>query len=237
MDKILGVDKTPKGTSAETKPFTNFAIFHDNIISRLKSLSQIQTDVQKRVKEAETRLTERTNELRKQLDHRWKQVDRFESRVQSLSDAKQGWRRKYNAKEGELESLKSQNIELGSQISALKRAPRGTNDTEIRAANARAAEADRRAAAAESRRNQDQDRISDLLERELKWEARVREYERMLKEAREALKREKQGGKENVAQHERQMAEQIAKMEKRFGVLRDMKDMMDDAAKPTRGKD
>jgi hypothetical protein len=54
MDKILGVDKTTvspfintrhsqnhaisqkKGNQAEMKPFTNFSVFHDNLIKRLK---------------------------------------------------------------------------------------------------------------------------------------------------------------------------------------------------------
>jgi len=47
-DKILGVDKTPTGGQAETKPFTNFSVFHDNLITRLKALSQIQLDFDKR---------------------------------------------------------------------------------------------------------------------------------------------------------------------------------------------
>ena len=34
----------------ETKPFTNFSVFHDNLISRLKSLSQIQLDFDKKCK-------------------------------------------------------------------------------------------------------------------------------------------------------------------------------------------
>lgn len=33
---------------------------------------------------------------------------------------------------------------------------------------------------------------------ELKWEARIKEYERLLKEANEKFKRERQGAKERV---------------------------------------
>ena len=46
------------------------------------------------------------SELRKQLDTRWKQIDRFETSVKNLAEIKHSWRRKYNAKEGELEAVK-----------------------------------------------------------------------------------------------------------------------------------
>ncbi|KAF9518234.1 hypothetical protein BS47DRAFT_1389164 [Hydnum rufescens UP504] len=42
MDKILGVDKTPG--AAEMKPFMDFGALRDNLINRLKALSQIQLD-------------------------------------------------------------------------------------------------------------------------------------------------------------------------------------------------
>lgn len=125
MDKILGVDKTPvsifsarklstslnhilqkKSGQAETKPFTNFSVFHDNLITRLKALSQIQLDFDKRCKETETRFTEKMNDMRKQLDNRWKQIDKFEASVKTYAETKATWRRKLATKEGELEAIK-----------------------------------------------------------------------------------------------------------------------------------
>ena len=127
MDKILGVDKTPvsmpcgSGTvsaltmfstslqkthgQGETKPFTNFSVFHDNLITRLKQLSQIQLDFDKRCKDAESRFAEKLNDMRKQLDLRWKQIDKFEASVKTLAEAKALWRKKLSAKEGEIEAL------------------------------------------------------------------------------------------------------------------------------------
>lgn len=124
MDKIVGVDKTPVSTicfalgcacadrslqkkhgQAETKPFTNFSVFHDNLITRLKALSQIQTDFEKRTKEAEQRYADKLNDMRKQLDLRWKQIDKFEASVKTLAEAKALWRKKLSAKEGEIEAL------------------------------------------------------------------------------------------------------------------------------------
>lgn len=91
---------------AETKPFTNFSVFHDNLITRLKALSQIQLDFDKRCREAEARFTERFNDMRKQIDSRWRQLDKFETSVRAIAEAKATWRRKMSAKEGELEALK-----------------------------------------------------------------------------------------------------------------------------------
>jgi len=115
MDKILGVDKTPKGGQAETKPFTNFSVFHDNLITRLKALSQIQLDFDKRCKEAESKFTEKLTDMKKQLDHRWKQIDKFESSVKTYAETKATWRRKFSAKEGELEAIKATNADMAAQ--------------------------------------------------------------------------------------------------------------------------
>lgn len=130
LDKILGVDKTPvsifcfapsqvltstfssqkKGTQAETKPFTNFSVFHDNLITRLKALSQIQMDFDKRSKEVEAKFTEKLTDMRKQLDNRWKQIDKFEGSLKTYADTKAGWKRKFSQKEGELEAIKVFNV-------------------------------------------------------------------------------------------------------------------------------
>ncbi|TRM57016.1 hypothetical protein BD626DRAFT_516705, partial [Schizophyllum amplum] len=108
MDKILGVDKTPKKSGqAETKPFTNFGVFHDNLITRLKALSQIQLDFEKRAKEAENRFADKLVEMRKQLDNRWKQIDKFEASVKVAAESKSTWRRKMASKDGEIEALKA----------------------------------------------------------------------------------------------------------------------------------
>jgi hypothetical protein len=95
-----------KGNQAETKPFTNFSVFHDNLITRLKALSQIQLDFEKRVKDAEGKFTDKLAEMRRQLDVRWKQIDKFESSVKAYGEAKATWRRKFTAKDGEIEGLK-----------------------------------------------------------------------------------------------------------------------------------
>ncbi|KAN0073860.1 hypothetical protein V8E55_012114 [Tylopilus felleus] len=209
MDKILGVDKTPKkGGQAETKPFTNFSVFHDNLITRLKSLSQIQLDFDKRVKEAETRFTEKLTNMRRQLDTRWKQIDKFETSVKAYSDAKATWRRKYVAKEGELEALKATSAELVQQLATARRPAQGDSQ-EIRTLLSRAVNAEKRLVVANNQLLQHEEKISNLNQKtstaDTKWEARVKEYEARLKAAEEKYKRERQGSKERALELENQV--------------------------------
>ncbi|KIM79980.1 hypothetical protein PILCRDRAFT_9870 [Piloderma croceum F 1598] len=164
MDKILGVDKTPKkGGQVETKPFTNFSVFHDNLITRLKALSQIQLDFDKRCKEAEARFTEN---------------------VKTYVETKAGWRRKFSAKEGELEAIKATNTDTAAQLASQK-CP-GQNDS---MENQLVAAEEKMTAMNQKNANADS-----------KWEARVKEYESHLKAAEERVKRERQGSKERVAE-------------------------------------
>ncbi|KAF9239075.1 hypothetical protein BU15DRAFT_88115 [Melanogaster broomeanus] len=208
MDKILGVDKTPKGNQAETKPFTNFNVFHDNLITRLKALSQIQLDFDKRVKEAEARFTEKLTDMRKQLDTRWKQIDKFETSVKAYGDAKATWRRKYVAKDGELEALKTTNTELAQQLTVARRPVQGDSQ-EVRTLLSRAVNAEKRLVVANNQLLQHEEKISNLNQKtstaDTKWEARVKEYEARLKAAEEKYKRERQGSKERVLELENQI--------------------------------
>ena len=52
------------------------------------------------------RFTERFNEMKKQMESRWKQLDKFETSVKVIVEAKSTWRKKISAKEGEIEALK-----------------------------------------------------------------------------------------------------------------------------------
>jgi hypothetical protein len=72
----------------------------------LKALSQIQMDFEKRCKDAEARFTEKISEMRKQLDNRWKQIDKFEASLKTYAETKGGWKKKLVQKEGEVEALK-----------------------------------------------------------------------------------------------------------------------------------
>ncbi|KAI0281857.1 hypothetical protein BGY98DRAFT_1094721 [Russula aff. rugulosa BPL654] len=209
MDKILGVDKTPKkGSQAETKPYTNFGVFHDNLISRLKSLSHIQVDFEKRSKEAEARYTEKLSEIRKSLDQRWRQLDKFEGSVKQFADSKSTWRRKLSTKEGELEAAKTTLSDLTSQLAILKRPTTGDSN-EVKALMIRANNADRRLANAQNQLAAAEEKMAAMNQKttaaDSKWEARVKEYETRLRTAEEKVKRERQGYKERVLELENQI--------------------------------
>ncbi|KAJ3526031.1 hypothetical protein NMY22_g10331 [Coprinellus aureogranulatus] len=222
LDKILGVEKTPKkGSAAETKPFTNFSVFHDNLITRLKALSQIQLDFDKRAKEVEGRFTEKLNEMRRQLESRWRQIDKFELSVKQIVEAKASWRRKLREKEGEVEALRANNSELSSQVSLLKRT-NPADHSELRSLTARAMNAERRLNNAQNQLLASEEKLAALNAKttsaDEKWEARVREYESRLKAAEERVKRERQGGKERVAELEavvRKLTKEVEEARKR----------------------
>jgi len=211
-----------KAGQAETKPFTNFSVFHDNLITRLKALSQIQLDFDKRCKDVEARFAEKINDMRRQLDHRWKQIDKFEASLKTYADTKAQWKKKLAGKEGELEAIKvivfacfwshlpilfkATNSELSSQLAAMKR-PNGPADAmELRAMAARVANAEKRFNNAQNQLLLSEERIAQMNQNRVsadgKWEARVKEYEARLKAAEEKVKRERQGSKERVLELE-----------------------------------
>jgi flagellar motility protein MotE (MotC chaperone) len=63
-------------------------------------------DFDKRCKEVEARFTDKLADMRKQLDNRWKQIDKFEGSLKTYADTKAAWKRKFSQKEGELEAIK-----------------------------------------------------------------------------------------------------------------------------------
>lgn len=98
-------------------------------------------------------------------------------------------------------------MELDSQLTLLRRQPAASDvPTEIRALTARANQAERRATVAQNQLAQMEERLANQHDRngsaEMKWETRIKEYERLLKEANEKFKRERQGAKERVSELE-----------------------------------
>ncbi|KAK7679624.1 hypothetical protein QCA50_017336 [Cerrena zonata] len=238
MDKILGVDKTPKKNGqAETKPFTNFSVFHDNLITRLKALSQIQLDFDKRVKEAESKFADKLNDMRKQLESRWRQIDRFETSVRTLADAKLQWKKKMASREGEIDVLKITNSELQSALSSTRKGP--GDPMEIRSLTARAQTAERRLTNVQNQLVLAEEKITSMGQKttvaDTKWEARVREYESRLKTAEEKVKRERQGGKERALELESQVSSfkrQIELAQKRIAQLNEIIENAGVSSKP-----
>lgn len=143
--------------------------------------------------------------MRKQLDTRWKQIDKFEASVKSYAETKATWKRKFAAKEGELDALKTSNVDMAAQLAGVKR-PGQTDSMELRALSARAVNAERRLNNAQNQLAATEEKIATMNQRtavaDSKWEVRVKEYEARLKAAEEKVKRERQGGKERAAELE-----------------------------------
>lgn len=197
-----------KHGQAETKPFTNFSVFHDNLISRLKQLSEIQGIFDKRVKDAESKYAEKLSDMRKQLDHRWKQLDKFEASLKTVAEAKVAWRKKLSAKEGEAEALKTTVSELQAQLVSIRKPGQG-DSMEVRALAARANNAERRITNLQNQLVLSEEKLTTINQKTVaadsKWDVRVKEYETRLKKAEEAVKRERQGAKERVFELETQL--------------------------------
>lgn len=96
---------------------------------------------------------------------------------------------------------------MNSQLTLLRRQPASSDaPAEVRALTARANQAERRATVAQNQLAQLEERLASQHDRvgtaEVKWETRIKEYERLLKEANEKFKRERQGAKERVSELE-----------------------------------
>lgn len=69
-------------------------------------MSQVQMDFDRRCKEVEGRYAEKLGEMRRQIDAKWKMLDKFEASLKTVAENKSLWRKRMAAKEGEVEALK-----------------------------------------------------------------------------------------------------------------------------------
>lgn len=147
--------------------------------------------------------------MKKQLDHKWRQLDQFEASVRKLELVKTSWRNKFAVKQGELDALSSQHADLAAQLTSLKGLSRSDSTNDLRSANTRNATLERRLANAQNQLASYDDKMASARTKmsaaEARWDARVKEYEARLAKAEERIKAEKQGGKERAAQLESQV--------------------------------
>ena len=220
MGKILGNDKAKmgkRGEEADLKPFTNFSVFHDSLIARLRRVSDIQIQFEHRAKTIEDSFAEKLSGFKRQQDTRFRQIDRFEMAIKNAVDKQGQWRSRLVSKQTELDASKSTNAELQTQLASLKTrshlaSPGDAN--KLSAVTTRANNAERRLAAAQTQATQAEERLveakSKYGEGEGKWAARIKELESRVRAAEERVKRERQGAKERVAE----LVEQMRRLEK-----------------------
>nr|KIR89442.1 hypothetical protein I308_00449 [Cryptococcus tetragattii IND107] len=203
VNKFLGLEH-------HTTP-ANFALFKDTLLQRLKSMSSVRAEFEKKLKDTEASVDQRMASLKRQVEEKWRTLDQFETAVKKLELTKREWRSKFSIKEGELQAVQARNNELSSQISSLKSDTATGSSSQIRSLTERAIAAEKRAQTASNQLASLEERLAEYQARygqaESKWEARVKEYENRLRIAGEKIKTEKQGGKERALQLEAQVRE------------------------------
>ncbi|KAG0202470.1 hypothetical protein BGX28_005020 [Mortierella sp. GBA30] len=186
LETILGGDSRLDGNMLP-KPSANFVYFSNHLISRLKSLSRLFILFEKKGRELEDKTTGQLVHLKKQLDLKLKQMDRFETIVRNAADRQRKWREQLVRKQAENEELQTSILLQNKAIADLK-ARSGSNE--------RIQDYETRYKQVEIRLQVEKKRAVDAEER---WNARLRELERRTKEAEEGVKRERQGAKEKLA--------------------------------------
>ena len=203
MEKIIGVEKNRKNSDA--RPYNNFNAFHENLISKMKSISNIQLKFDKKSKDIENVWVEKFANLKKQVDSRWKQLERLEVSIKSASDLHKQWRLRANEKTRELDELKQSYNEIMIQLSNAKSkslSPSIDSNTEVKSLTARANTAERRLNITQNQLNQAEEKLIEarnkIIESDNKWANRAKEFEARMKAAEEKVKRERQGAKDRV---------------------------------------
>ncbi|KAH8919162.1 hypothetical protein BT69DRAFT_1337528, partial [Atractiella rhizophila] len=209
LDKIAGSEWTPrKPGQQEAKPYSNFDVFQDNLMNRMKGIGNLRTTFEKRAKELETKFFDQFMSLKKQQEARLRQLDRFENSIKTATDMQKQWRQRLQAKSAELEAVRGTNTELNHQITSLKsRVSSGTepgSGAKISALQAKASTAERKLNQTQNQLSMAEEKLEDARIKvsvaEGKWEARLKELEGRLKAAEEKVKRERQGAKERVSE-------------------------------------
>ncbi|KAG0277456.1 hypothetical protein BGZ95_005913 [Linnemannia exigua] len=186
LESILGGDSRLDGNMLP-KPSANFVYFSNHLISRLKSLSKLFILFEKKGKELEDKATSQLVQLRRQLDMKLKQLDRFETIVRDAADRQRKWREQLVKSKAANEDLQAKQVLLERTIADLRTRDKSSD---------RAQDYEARCKHAERKLQLEKTQFMSAEER---WNARIRELEKRTKDAEERVLRERQGAKEKVA--------------------------------------
>ncbi|KAF9901299.1 hypothetical protein EC991_006281 [Linnemannia zychae] len=186
LESILGGDSRLDGNMLP-KPSANFVYFSNHLVSRLKSLSKLFILFEKKGKELEDKATSQLVQLRRQLDMKLKQLDRFETIVRDAADRQRKWREQLVKNKAINEDLQAKQVLLERTIADLR--ARDKSSDRAQDYEARCKHAERKLQLEKTR----------SLSAEERWNARIRELEKRTKDAEERVLRERQGAKEKVA--------------------------------------
>ncbi|KAH9815255.1 hypothetical protein DFH28DRAFT_969151 [Melampsora americana] len=209
IDKLVNSGSSLKkaGGQSDAKPFSNFSVFHDCVINRLRTLSAIQSGFDTKIKEFENRLEKQYASLKRQHDSRMRQLDQFETTIKAATDTQRQWRARLTTKQGEVESARETASELQKQISSLKQRASLSGSspgsiTEHKQAVNRASQLEKRLLATQTQLKTAEEKLSEakvkVATAEGSWQARLRELQERNRELEEKVKRERQGAKERM---------------------------------------
>ncbi|KAK4046105.1 hypothetical protein OIV83_006358 [Microbotryomycetes sp. JL201] len=189
---------------AEPLPHNNFGAFQDSLLSRVKSVTQLQADFEQRTRDVESKLASDYNTIKRQHEAKVKQLDKLESTIKSANESQKQWRERVRTKQVEVDSGKSVIADLQRQIAALRSSPNddAAVSSRIAALSSRASNAERKLHLTQAQLSDAEAKLAEARDKvgvaEGKWEARLQELQSRLRAAEEKLKRERQGAKERV---------------------------------------
>lgn len=198
LNRFLGVDES----GSTNVSIDNFRSFRTTLEQRLRSMKSTRADLERRVKESEGRMEQKLASLKRQLDTRWRVLDSFEASVKKLETQKAQWRDRLAQKDAELVRVRGQTREPAQpDVSA----------EQLKQLTERAQAAEARAKSATKAVTSLEERLAEIKKSsgtaEIKWEARVKEYESRMRQAEEKIKAGRQGGSERVRQLEAEARE------------------------------
>ncbi|KAA1114519.1 hypothetical protein PGT21_011974 [Puccinia graminis f. sp. tritici] len=236
LEKLLSSGSNHRRISSaqDAKPFTNFTVFHENIINRLKNLGTMQSGFETKIQEVEKKLEKQYASLKRQHDTRMRQLDQFETTIKAATDTQRQWRARMTTKQGEVDAAKETCSELQKQISSLKTRASiaGTSpgsSTEHRQALAKVVHLEKKLAATQNQLKLTEEKFNEaklkVASVEASWLARLKELQDRNKELEEKVKREKRSAKERKADLDLQVSglkDQIASSDHRSKQLEDL---------------
>lgn len=236
IEKLLnsGSGNRRISSTMDVKPFSNFTVFHESIITRLKSLAAMQSGFDVKIKEVEAKLEKQYASLKRQHDSRMRQLDQFETTIKAATDTQRQWRARLTTKQGEVEAARETCHELQKQISSLKHRASLAGSTpgsitEQRQASSKVANMEKKLLATQNQLKLTEEKFNEAKLKvssvESSWQARLKELQERNRELEEKVKREKKSAKERKADLDLQVSElkeQITQADQRSKQLEDL---------------
>ncbi|CAH1761916.1 3981_t:CDS:10 [Entrophospora sp. SA101] len=172
------------------KPSTNFKLFHEQLLSKLKTISAAYNNFDSRVKEIVIRWQEQYESLKNQMDLKISHIAKLENAINKIASNQEHWKEQARKAQNELEITKSTNEELNDQMSSLRQQLEELRNVKLHANELenKLKEGERQIRIIESKFKDD----------ERKWEMKLKDLEFKDMQSVERFKNEAQTSKERI---------------------------------------